>query len=277
MILTRSPRPGGPHRQVAWDGATVGSWKHELADAVLVNLAGELADRRLTAANVELLTRSRVVPTQTLARAAAELSKPPVVWIQLSGLGIYGEGGEAVIDEQSPPAGGSDQLADVARAWEQAVTDAPAGRQVILRTAVVLDAGTPALNRLTSLIRWGLGGRMGTGRQWFSWLHIADFLAIVDRVVDDPALSGVIHATSPYPVRNKELMASLRQVLRRPWAPPTPAPLVKVGALLLRTDPALALTGRRCVPGQLQAAGFNFAYPELVPALEDLLKAKARP
>lgn len=105
-----------------------------------------------------------------------------------------------------------------------------------------------------------------------SWLHIADFLAILRRSLDDPALSGVVHATSPNPVRNADLMAGLRQVLRRPPAPPTPAALVRVGAVLLRTDPALALTGRRCVPKRLRDAGFRFTHPDLVPALGDLLE-----
>jgi NAD dependent epimerase/dehydratase family enzyme len=104
-----------------------------------------------------------------------------------------------------------------------------------------------------------------------SWLHAHDFLAIVRRVVDDGAFGGVVHATGPSPVRNVELMATLRKVLHRPWSPPTPAPFVPVGARFMRTDPALALTGRRCVPARLEAAGFEFAYPELRAALVDLL------
>ncbi|RZU75945.1 hypothetical protein EV384_4525 [Micromonospora kangleipakensis] len=271
VVLTRSVRPGWPYRQVFWDGATVGSWAAELAGAAVVNLAGELVDRRPTAANVELLTRSRVQPTRALACAAAGLDEPPTVWVQASTLAIYGDGGDAVLDENAPAADGPAQMAGVARAWEQAAAEQPAGRQVVLRTGVVLDRDTPALDRLAGLTRWGLGGRVGSGRQWVSWLHIADLLAIVRRSLDDVTMVGVVHATSPHPVRNAELMAALRQVLHRPPVPPTPAPLVRLGAMLLRTDAALALTGRRCIPSRLLDAGYTFAYPHLVPALQSLL------
>ncbi|MGH8793359.1 MAG: epimerase, partial [Stackebrandtia sp.] len=275
VILTRSPRADVPHRQVVWDGVAVGEWAGELRGAVVINLAGELVDRPPTAANVELLTRSRTAPTAALAKAAAGLDDPPPVWLQASTLAIYGDGGEAVLDETAPPADGPPQMAGVATAWEAAAAGAPAGRQVVLRAAPVFDRDTPALNRLTGITRWGLGGRVGSGRQWVSWLHIDDFLAIVRRVLDDDGLSGVVHAVSPNPVRNAELMRALRTVLRRPPAPPTPAPLVRMGAVLLRTDPALALTGRRCVPRRLTEAGFEFAHPLLPPALHDLLDSRA--
>jgi uncharacterized protein (TIGR01777 family) len=167
-------------------------------------------------------------------------------------------------------------MAGVARAWAAAAAGAPAGRQVVLRTGIVLDRGTPTLDRLTDIVRWGLGGRVGTGRQWVSWIHVADFLGVVRRALEDAALAGVVHATSPNPVPNAELMAALRRALHRPAAPPTPAALVRVGALVLGTDPALALTGRRCVPARLLRAGFRFEYPELAPALEDLLGTAGR-
>jgi NAD dependent epimerase/dehydratase family enzyme len=134
----------------------------------------------------------------------------------------------------------------------------------------VLDRNTPALDRLTSVARWGLGGRIGSGKQWISWLHIKDFLAIVDRVVADPTLTGVVHATSPNPVPNAELMRELRRAVHRPPALPTPGWLVKVGAVALRTDPALALTGRRAVPATLAQAGFEFEHPQLAEALAEL-------
>ncbi|MFG2192403.1 TIGR01777 family oxidoreductase [Streptomyces sp. NPDC048639] len=271
VVLTRSARPDLPYRQAIWDGQSAGPWAAELEDAALVNLAGELVDRRPTAANIELLTRSRVDPTTALARAAAGLATPPRVWVQMSTLAIYGDGGEAVLDEHAPPADGPPQMAGVARAWEAAADGAPAGRQVVLRTAVVLDRNTPALDRIAGLARWGLGGRIADGRQWMSWLHIDDLLAMIRLALTDPALTGVVHATSPNPVRNAELMAALRDVLHRPAAPPTPAWLVRAGAVLMRTDPALALTGRRCVPARLTGQGFAFRHPDLRPALEDLL------
>jgi hypothetical protein len=274
VVLTRTPHPDRPYRQLRWDGATVGEWADQLPGAALVNLAGQLVDCRPTAANIALLTRSRVEPTRALAEAAG-VAGAPAVWVQMSTLAIYGDRGDEVLDETAPVADGPPQMAGVARAWEEAATGAPAGRQVVLRTAPVFDPGTPALDRLAGLVRWGLGGRVGSGRQHVSWLHVADLLPIVRRALDEPALAGMLHATSPNPVRNTELMATLRSVLRRPPALPTPAPLVRIGAVLLRTDPALALTGRRCVPARLEQAGHTFSYPWLRPALRDLLAAYA--
>lgn len=271
VVLTRRTRPGRPGRQVVWDGATPGPWAAELAGAAVVNLAGALVDRRPTPANIAELTRSRVDPTRALAQAAAGLDTPPPIWIQMSTLAIYGDGGDEVITEEHPPADRPPQMAGVARAWEAAAADAPAGRKIILRAAVVLDRDTPALDRLAGLARWGLGGRVGSGRQWMSWLHISDLLAIIRRLIDDREQSGVIHATSPNPVRNRELMAELRSALHRPPAPPTPEPLVRLGSVFLRTDPELALLGRRCVPNRLLDADFTFTYPDLGPALRDLL------
>ncbi|RNL82189.1 TIGR01777 family oxidoreductase [Halostreptopolyspora alba] len=271
VVLSRSPRPGSAFRQVKWDGETVGPWASELSGAVVVNLAGELVDRRPTAAGIELLTSSRVAPTEALAKAAADAAEPPSVWIQMSTLAIFGDAGERVIDETSPVADGPPQMAGVARAWEAAAAGVRATRRVTLRTSVVLDRDTPALSRLTGLARWGLGGRVGSGRQWVSWLHIGDFLAVVRRALTDPDMSGIVHVTSPNPVRNAELMATLRRQFRRPPAPPTPEPLVRLGAVVLRTDPLLALTGRHCVPTRLTESGFEFGHPRLAPALANLV------
>lgn len=271
VVLTRSPQPDASHRQVAWDGVTVGGWAGELAGAAVVNLAGALVDRRPTPAAVELLTSSRVQPTRALAQAAASVAEQPTVWLQSSTLAIYGDGGDAILDETAPVASGPPQMAGVARAWEDAARAVPADRVVTLRTGIVLARDTPALDRLASLTRRGLGGRIGSGRQWVSWLHIADFLKIVRYALDTPDVSGVVHVTSPNPVSNRDLMQALRHVLHRPATPPTPATLVRVGAVFMRTDPALALLGRRCIPRRLLDAGFVFEHPDLEPALVTLL------
>lgn len=273
VILTRRIRADLPYRQVLWDGRTTGDWAQELAGAALINLAGELVDRRPTPENVALLTSSRVCPTRALAAAAQNLTEPLSVWIQLSTLAIYGDAGEPVLDESAPPAEGPPQMAGVAKAWESAAAEAPDKvRQVILRTAVVLDRDTSALDRLVGVVKWGLGGRIATGQQWTSWLHIGDLLGIIRVCIDDPELAGVVHATAPEPVRNAELMGALRSALGRPnWAPPTPAWVVRLGSVFLRTDPMLAISGRRCVPSRLLERGFEFQYPELDSALADLL------
>jgi uncharacterized protein (TIGR01777 family) len=257
---------------VEWDGRTVGAWSVELAGSAVINLAGELVDRRPTAANVDLLTRSRVEPTRALVEASSGLAEPVRVWVQASTLAIYGDAGDHVLDESAPAAEGPPQMAGVAKAWEAAVGGANTDRLVTLRTGIVLDNGTPALDRLWSLARWGLGGRVGPGTQWVSWIDIEDWLAIVRTALcpGGQPLTGIVHATGPRPAQNAELMAALRRSLGRPAAPPTPAALVRVGAVLLRTDPALALTGRHAVPAKLREAGFEFQHPDLDEALADL-------
>jgi hypothetical protein len=275
VILTRSPRPDIEHRQVVWDGRTVGAWAAKLEGSVVVNLAGELVDRRPTEQNIELLTRSRVEPTRALVEAAAGLATPPALWLQMSTLAIYGDAGEDPVGEQHPPAEGPPQMAGVARAWEHAVQGAAAKRLVVLRTGIVLDNDTPAFSRLTRLTKLGLGGRISRGDQWISWIHIDDFLRAVRFVCDQSTLDGVAHITAPNPIRNRDMMAALRSALHRPWSPPTPKPLVHIGALLMRTDPALALTGRRCVPRRLLDAGFEFEHATFGDALADLLGTEA--
>jgi NAD dependent epimerase/dehydratase family enzyme len=151
VVLTRQPRPGR-HRQVPWDGRTVGAWSRELAGSAVINLAGEVVDRRPTARNIELLTRSRVDPTRALVAAAATLPAPVLVFVQASTLAIYGDAGDRLLDECTPPADGPAQMAGVARAWEDAAAAVRAERLVVLRTGIVLDRGTPALDRLLALM-----------------------------------------------------------------------------------------------------------------------------
>jgi uncharacterized protein (TIGR01777 family) len=274
VVLTRSRRSAIPHRQVEWDGRTVGPWASELEGALLVNLAGELVDRRPTKRNIDLLRRSRVEPTRALVKAAEGLGVPPTLWVQMSTLAIYGDAGQDIVEEGHPVADDPPQMAGVARPWEEAALGAPAGRQVVLRTGIVLDRSSPALERLTRITKLGLGGRIGRGDQWVSWIHIDDFLAAVRFVFDAPTLNGVVHVTSPKPIQNGTMMRELRSALHRPWSPPTPKPLVHVGALVLGTDPALALTGRRCVPSRLLDAGFEFRHPVLHDAIHDLLNGR---
>ncbi len=271
VILTRSHKRGIQHRQVVWDGCHVGRWADELEGAVLLNLAGELVDRRPTTANIRSLRRSRVEPTRALVEAAGGLATPLALWLQMSTLAIYGDAGQQVIDEHHPPADGPPQMAGVARPWEDAAQGASTERLVVLRTGIVLDRGSPAFERLTHLARLGLGGRIGGGDQWISWIHVDDFLRTLGFVCTHPELDGILHVTAPEPVQNRDMMRSLRAAVHRPWSPPTPVPLVHLGAALMRTDPALALTGRRCVPRRLLDSGFTFEFPTFDDALVDLV------
>ncbi|OHU93353.1 epimerase [Mycobacterium talmoniae] len=277
VILTRRVNPALPVRQVSWDGRTVGDWAVELdgANTALINLAGKLVDCRPTKRNVAALRDSRVLPTRALVAASRQLSSPLAHWIQASTTAIWSDAGETRCDESTPLPTGLPQMTGVAKPWEEAFDGAHTGHGVILRTSIVLDPASPALARLVSLTKAGLGGRVGSGRQWFSWIHRADWLAVVRACLGlTPGIavpSGVVVAASDHPVRNRDLMAALRRQLHRPPAPPTPAALLAVGAMLLRTDPALGLTGRHATSTVLRDAGFAFQFPTLEAALADLL------
>jgi uncharacterized protein (TIGR01777 family) len=273
VILTRSPKPNLGHRQIIWNGKDVeSSWAKELVGSTLINLAGELVDRRPTDANIELLKTSRTQPTRALAEAAAQFGRP-ALWLQMSTLAIYGDSGDAILTEASPAANGPRQMTEVAKAWEAAAPHDAADRLVFLRTAVVLQPNSPALNRLVTVTRWFLGGAVATGRQWVSWIHIDDFLRALDFIVATENLAGVVHITAPEPVTNREMMATLRRQLHRPPTPPTPAWAIKLGSrLIFQTDAGLALTGRRALPTRLTALGFRFEHGGFGEALASLLR-----
>ncbi|NYF99234.1 DUF1731 domain-containing protein [Janibacter cremeus] len=279
-ILTRRVDPGNPFEQVVWDGRTVGDWGDVLrtedeAGVALVNLAGKLVDVRPTEANVAELRRSRVESTRALVEASHRLERPLVAWVQGSTTAIWSDAGEERVTETTPlPDPGLPQMTGVARPWESATQGANADHLVLLRTSIVLDRNAPALQILARLTRAGLGGRVGSGQQWFSWIHHEDWVRVAIAALGlDPQVGvpeGPLVAAAPHPLRNADLMAALRRHLRRPPAPPTPAPLLRLGAVVLRSDPALALTGRHCTSAVLADAGFTFAQPDIDSALAQI-------
>lgn len=268
VVLSRRERSIDGARTVLWSGTELGRFVDELDGAHVVNLCGEIVDRRPTRRNIELLTSSRVAPTSTLAEASQRVEVR--TFVQLSTLAIFGDAGDIVLTEDSPPAAGPPQQAGVALAWERAADSIRAQCLTILRPSIVLDPAAPVMARLAGLARWGLGGTVGSGRQWVSWLHFEDFERIVARCLDG-SLPGVVLASSPNPVQGKEFMRELRHALHRRLGLPTPTALVRLGAPLLGTDAALALTGRRAHPARLLDAGFQFDHPDLRTALADLL------
>ena len=272
VILTRSPTPGAAVREVAWDGRTVGPWRDELEGAVaVVNLAGRSVDCRYTPENRREILASRLDSVRVLGEALRGCATPPGVWVQAASLAILGDAGDTPRDDTAPPGEGFSP--DVCRQWEAAFFEQrlPATRQVLLRIGFALGADGGALGPLARLARWGLGGTVGSGRQYVSWLHLEDLNALFLRTLEHPAMRGVYNATGPTPVTNAEFMRTLRHVLRRPWSPPVPAWAVRVGARLLGTEAELALSGRRGVPQRLLDEGFTFRHPDLERALEALL------
>ena len=248
---------------VSWDAKTLGPWVACLEDVdVVVHLAGKRVDCRPTDANIDALIASREATVQLVGRAIGQLDQPPRAWVQLSSLAIFGDAGDAVITEQAaPPTTGLRQQVEVCQRWEAAYREACKGleRAVLLRPAIAIGgAGDPVSTQLGRLARFGLGGRVGTGRQWVSWLGAEDFFDLLERAVIDETMIGLYHLTAPDPVTNDELMEAYRLAAGMRFGVPSPSPVVKAGAWLLGSDPALALTGRRCIPARLLAEGYEF-------------------
>ncbi|WP_420492757.1 TIGR01777 family oxidoreductase [Kitasatospora camelliae] len=229
-------------------------------DAV-VHLAGAgIADRRWTEAHKRDIRDSRVLGTETLAGALAELKQPPKVLVSASAVGYYGQTGDRVIDERSPA--GEDFLARVCVDWEAAARPAAdAGVRVVHpRTGMVMDAGGGAGARLIPLFRLGLGGRLGSGEQYWSAISLADHLAALRFLIEEDSLSGPVNLTGPDPVTNRELTEALGRVLGRPTVFPVPGFALKA----VLGEMAVEVAGsHRVLPRRLEEAGFVFRHPDV--------------
>jgi uncharacterized protein len=274
VILTRGPEGTGPGgaRLVHWNARTSGPWVRELEGAAaIINLVGRTVDCRKTPRNRREILESRVNSVRALAEGWRQVSDPPRVWLQSGTAHIFGDTWDEILDESSLI--GEGLAPEVGTAWERALNEAelPGCRRVVFRISFVMGRGGGALKTLARLARWGLGGTVGSGRQYISWIHAADLNALFLRGLRDEGMSGVYVATSPNPVTNREFMSELRRAVGRPWSPPVPGLMVRLGSVILRTDPELALLGRRCVPTRLLREGFTFRFPHLREALRDLL------
>lgn len=234
------------------------------ADAV-VNLAGAPIARRWTASRKRAIRESRRRGTELLARTLATLERKPRVLVSGSAVGYYGDRGDESLDETSAP--GTDFLAQVAREWEEATAPArEAGVRVVLtRTGIVLGAHAGALEQLMLPFRFGVGGRIGSGRQWMSWIALDDELGAIEHALATDGLHGPANLVSPNPVTNTEFAATLGRVLGRPAAIPAPAFAVEMAfGEMARTT---ILAGQRAYPGALLRTGFHFRHPTLEQAL----------
>lgn len=267
----RKESQAGGQAPVQWTpNGDVGPWAAALdgADAV-VNLAGEsIAARRWTPAHKQRILDSRIHATRSLATAIGRASTPPAVFVSQSAVGYYGPCGDEVITEGSPA--GSDFLATVCVRWEEeAQRAARSGMRIVcLRTGLPLERDGGALPAMLPPFWFGAGGPIGSGRQYWPWIHRADWAALVRWIIDTPAAIGPINGTGPAPVTNREFAKALGHAMHRPAVMPAPAFALRM--LLGEMADALLLSGQRAVPQKAEQLGFTFRYRTVADALTAL-------
>jgi uncharacterized protein (TIGR01777 family) len=273
VVLTRAPRNDSGFPEVEWDGAHLGEWIQHLNGAeAVVNLAGRNINCRHTPENLEEILASRVNSVRAIAQSLNHVKVPPRAWVQAGAVGYYGDTGERLCDENSPA--GNDVLAGVCKLWESAFNsvDALKTRKVLLRIGFVLGRDGGVLPVLRKLTKRFLGGTVGSGRQFISWIHIADLARMFVESIERENLNGTFSAVGPNPEMNRFFMRELRRALHRPWSPPVPEFAVRLGARWMNTEPSLALASQCCAPVRFLEAGFEFQFQKLSPALEDICR-----
>jgi uncharacterized protein len=280
-ILKRSFERDG-HQAVILSRQAAGGWRISEIDGadVVINLAGRSVNCRYTARNRREIMSSRVESTRIIGEAIAAAVRPPRLWLQASTATIYAHrfdapnGEDGILGGDEPDAPDTWRFSiDVARSWERAFEDAqtPMTRKVAMRTAIVMspEAGGP-FDALLSLVRHGLGGRAGDGRQFVSWVHYRDFASAVRWLIADESLSGIVNIASPQQLPNAAFMSALREAWGIGFGLPASRWMLEVGAVVMRTETELILKSRRVIPGRLLEAGFNFEFPTWPEAARDL-------
>jgi uncharacterized protein len=283
VVLARSTRPA-PWRIVQWDGTTANRWTAELENADLVlNLAGRNVNCRYNDANRREIKESRTRTTRLLGEAISRLTHPPKIWMNASTATIYRHALDRPMDEATGEIGGSEPNApstwkfsiDVATSWEKEffAANTPATRKIALRSAMVMSPDRDGIfDTLLRLVRLGLGGASGSGKQFVSWIHDQDFLRSIQYLLDHDDLDGAINIASSNPLPNAKFMADLRNAWGTHIGLPASAWMLELGALFLRTETELILKSRRVIPGRLLAHGFQFDFPAWSVAARDLVK-----
>ncbi len=302
VVLSRHPA-AAPWRVVAWDAGASdgggpdaglsravsggsqpepGAWATELDGAdVVINLAGRSVNCRYGPDNRRAILRSRVDSVRAVGAAIARAARPPRVWLQASTATIYAHRFDAPNDEATGILGGSEPDApdtwrfsiEVATAWERALAEAvvPATRRVAMRSAMIMSPDRGGIfDTILTLVRRGLGGRAGDGRQFMSWIHEDDFVRAVHWLIEHDELDGAVNIAAPNPLPNTEFMAVLRAAWGARLGLPAAQWMLELGAVALRTESELVLKSRRVVPGRLLREGFTFRFPEWPAAAADL-------
>lgn len=281
VVLSRHPQ-AQPWRVVEWDGATLDNWSRDLdgCDAV-INLAGRSVNCRYDTANRKEILESRVLSTRVVGQAIAQAARPPHVWLQASTATIYSHRFDGPNDEISGLLGGEEPSApsswrfsiEVARAWERTFNEATTDRtrKIALRSAMTMTPNAGGVfDTLLGLVRHGLGGSAGDGRQFVSWIHYEDFVAAICWLIDHDDVDGVVNVAAPDPLSNADFMGYLRDAHGTSLGLPASKWMLEIGAVFMRTETELILKSRRVVPRRLLEHGFTFKFPTWRDAVRDL-------
>jgi uncharacterized protein len=283
VVIGRHASASVPWRTATWDAATLGPWAGEFDGANLViNLAGRSVNCRYTAANRREIKESRIRTTRLVGEAIQGAARPPGLWMNSSTATIYRHSLDRPMDERTGELGGNEPGApdtwnfsiDVAKGWEEAFASVPtpATRKIALRSAMVMSPDRGGVfDTLLRLVRFGLGGASGSGRQFVSWIHDEDFTRAIDFLIAHHELNGIVNLASPNPLPNRDFMSELRDAWGARIGLPATEWMLEAGAVFLRTETELVLKSRRVVPGRLLESGFGFAFPDWPSAVDDLV------
>ena len=253
---------------ISADTTQPGTWQEELANAdAVINLAGKTIFKRWSKSYKQEIYDSRILTTRNLVEALPQ--KEGVIFLSTSAVGYYGDGGDEILSEDA--ANGGDFLAHVSIGWEEAAMTAEAkgARVVILRFGIVLGNDGGALAKMIPAFKSFAGGPLGSGKQWFPWIHMDDLLAALAFVMENKEIEGPVNFCAPHPVRNRDLAKALGKVLGRPSVMPAPALMIR---MVMGEMATALLASQRAVPDMLLSHGFNFEYPEIQPALKNLIR-----
>jgi uncharacterized protein len=263
-------------RKVQWDGKNSGKWEEELEGAdVLVNLTGKNVNCRHNTVNRKLILDSRIDSIKALTKALEKCKTPPKLWIQAASAAIYKHKLYRPMNESETETG-EGFMVDVSKAWENTFNESTSQfknlRKVILRISLVLGKKEGVFPRLKLLVTCGMGGKAGNGKQYMSWIHEADLAKVVEWIATNPEIEGPINCATPNALTNAEFMALLRKKQGMPIGLPAPELALKFGAAIIGTEASLVLDSMWAVPDKLTKSGFQFDYPDLSSAVNQLIK-----
>lgn len=263
-------------RYVQWDGKTLGDWQKELEGAdALVNMAGRTVNCRYTEENKRQIIDSRVDSTKVLGEAVAACQNPPELWLNSSTSTIYKDTrGNLPANDEYNGVLGDDFSMNVAKTWEKTFEEAKVQdsvRKIALRTAIVLGRDGGAMEPILNLVRVGLGGKQGPGTQWVSWVHVEDFSRVIEFLFEQKEVKGIINCAAPHPELNQNFMLKLRRSYGRWFGFPVPTFMLKMGAVMIKTEVELVLKSRKAVSKRLEELGFEFKYKKVEQAFDQIV------